>query len=50
MDYNKHTTLIIKKLKEENAFLSERIKELEEEIRAKDKEIKSLQDDIDYLY
>lgn len=50
MDYNKHTALIIKQLKEENVSLSERIKELEEEIRIKDKKIKSLQDDIDYLY
>ena len=50
MDYKKHAELIIKKLKEENASLSERIKELEEEIRVKDKEIESLQDDIEYLY
>lgn len=50
MKDTKATTLLIKKLKKENASLSERIKELEEEIRAKDKKIKSLQDDIDYLY
>lgn len=50
MNDTKVTMLLIKKLREENTSLSERIKELEAEICAKDKKIKSLQEDIEYLY